>query len=143
MSFALYETPEWPASPEHLSAARQFLKSISSKEDDRPVLIVPDRDVDGLTSAGILYRVVSRILLKNRGNIKVRVQFVTKGAWIGDAAEKAAIDTAGARCHIRTAADKVMSSFWIRDHADHRLSRQMPKSSLSITIFLRCSLRTL
>ena len=96
MSTSPHETPSWPASPEHLSAARQFLASLSKKEDDRPVLILPDRDVDGLTSGGIMHRVISRILLKNR-KIDVPVQFVTKGAWIGDPLEKAEIDAINPR----------------------------------------------
>jgi hypothetical protein len=91
MSTPPYETPNWPASPEHLSAARQFLVSLSKKEDDRPVLILPDRDVDGLTSGGIIHRVVSRVLFKDR-KIEVPVQFMAKGAWIGDLSEKAGID---------------------------------------------------
>jgi len=91
-----YETPEWPASVEHLSAARQFLKSISSKTDDRPVLIVPDRDVDGLTSGGIMQRILSRVLLKDR-NVPVQTRFVPKGVSINDASEKAEIDAIGAR----------------------------------------------
>jgi len=93
---ATYETPSWPASPEHLSAARQFLKLLSSKRDDRPVLIIPDRDVDGLTSGGIMHRVVSRLLLKER-KISVPVKFITKGGWIGDPAEKAEIDAINPR----------------------------------------------
>jgi single-stranded DNA-specific DHH superfamily exonuclease len=96
MSSSTYETSNWPASPEHLSAARQFLKSLSDKQDDRPVLILPDRDVDGLTSGGIMHRVVSRILLKDR-NIDVPVRFVTKGAWIGDPSEKAEIKAVNPR----------------------------------------------
>lgn len=87
----LFETPEWPASPEHLTAARQFLKSISTKSDDRPVLILPDRDVDGLTSGGIIHHIVSRILLKDR-NVECPVRFVPKGASIADASEKAEVD---------------------------------------------------
>jgi single-stranded DNA-specific DHH superfamily exonuclease len=96
MSTSTYETPNWPASPEHLSAARQFLKSISTKSDDRPVLIVPDRDVDGLTSGGIMQRVLSRVLLKGR-NIDVQTRFVTKGSSINDSSEKAEIDAVNAR----------------------------------------------
>ena len=88
-----YESPNWPASPQHLSAARQFLTSLSKKEDNRPVLILPDRDVDGLTSGGIMHRVVSQILLKDR-KIDVPVQFVTKGAWIGDPSDPP-LETAG------------------------------------------------
>lgn len=99
MSTSPYETPNWPTSPEHLSAARQFLVSLSKKEDDRPVLILPDRDVDGLTSGGIMHRVVSRVLLKNR-KIDVPVQFATKGAWIGDPSEKAQIDAVNPRYSI-------------------------------------------
>lgn len=96
MSTSTYETPNWPASPEHLSAARQFLKSISTKSDERPVLIVPDRDVDGLTSGGIMQRVLSRVLLKGR-NIDVQTRFVTKGSSINDSSEKAEIDAVNAR----------------------------------------------
>ena len=96
MSTSPYETLNWPTSSEHLSAARQFLLSLSKKEDDRPVLILPDRDVDGLTSGGIMHRVLSRVLLKDR-KIDVPVQFITKGAWIGDHSEKAKIDAVNPR----------------------------------------------
>jgi hypothetical protein len=96
MSTSKYETPNWPASPEHLSAARQFLKSISTKPDDRPVLIIPDRDVDGLTSGGIMQRVISRVLLKER-RIDVQTRFVSKGASINDLSEKVEIDAVNAR----------------------------------------------
>ena len=96
MSTSPYEMPNWPASPEHLSAARNFLKSLSSKRDDRPVLIIPDRDVDGLTSGGIIHRVISRILVKGR-NIDVPVRFVRKGAWIGDPSEKSEIEAVNPR----------------------------------------------
>ena len=91
-----FESPEWPASPDQLTAARQFLKSISTKPDDRPVLILPDRDVDGLTSGGIMHRVVSRILLKDR-NVECFIRFVPKGANISDPSEKAEIDAVNAR----------------------------------------------
>src|SRR5271170_814880 len=96
MSIATYETPDWPASPEHLTAARQFLKSISTKPDNRPVLILPDRDVDGLTSGGIIHGIVSRIFLKDR-NVEVPVRFVPKGVSINDASEKAEIDALNPR----------------------------------------------
>ena len=92
-----FESPHWPASPEHLSSARQFLKSLSAKPDARPVLIIPDRDVDGLTSGGIMHRLVKRVLLRNR-NIDVRTRFVAKGASIHDASEKAEVDVANPRC---------------------------------------------
>jgi len=96
MSATTYETPAWPASPEHLTSARQFLKSISTKIDDRPVLICPDRDVDGLTSGGIMHRIVSRILLKDR-NVDVPVRFAPKGASINDASETTEIDAINPR----------------------------------------------
>jgi hypothetical protein len=96
MSTSPYESPIWPSPPEHLSAARQFLTSLSYKKDDRPVLILPDSDVDGLTSGGIMHRVVSRILLKDR-KIHIPVRFVTKGSWIGDPSEKAKIDAVNPR----------------------------------------------
>jgi len=93
-----YETPNWPASPEHLQAARQFLQEIKSKDDERPILIMPDRDVDGLTSGGIMQRVVSRILLKdNPFNIPVQARFVPKGVSINDPSEREAIDAVDAR----------------------------------------------
>ena len=91
MSTSPYETPDWPASPEHLSTARQFLSKIATKEDNRPILIMPDLDVDGLTSGGIMYRVITRILLKNR-NIDVLVRFIPRGVWIGDPTEKTLTD---------------------------------------------------
>lgn len=96
MSTSPFETPNWPASPSQISAARQFLKSLSGKEDDRPVLILPDRDVDELTSGGIIHRVISRILLKER-KIDVSVRFISKGAWIGDPSEKAEIEAVNPR----------------------------------------------
>lgn len=92
----VYETANWPTSPEQLSVARQFLKSVATKEDDRPVLLLPDRDVDGLTSGGIMYRVLSRALLKNR-KVDVRTRFVAKGAWIGDPSERVEIDSISPR----------------------------------------------
>jgi len=91
MATSQYETPSWPASPEHLAAARQFLQSIATKPDDRPVLIIPDRDVDGLTSGGIMQRLISRVLLKER-KVDVQTRFVAKGASIHDPSEKAEID---------------------------------------------------
>jgi hypothetical protein len=96
MSTSNYETPNWPASPEHLSAARQFLKSLSTKPDDRPILLIPDRDVDGLTSGGIIQRVLSRVLLKER-RIDIQTRFVSKGASINDLSEKVEIDAVDAR----------------------------------------------
>lgn len=96
MATSQYETPTWPASPDHLSAARQFLKSLTTKPDDRPVLIIPDRDVDGLTSGGIMQRLVSRVLLKGR-KVEVQTRFVAKGASINDASEKAEIDAVDPR----------------------------------------------
>jgi hypothetical protein len=91
MATSQYETPNWPASPEHLAAARTFLTSLSNKPDDRPVLILPDRDVDGLSSGGIMHRVITRILLKTR-KVDVPVHFIARGTWIGDASERAEID---------------------------------------------------
>jgi single-stranded DNA-specific DHH superfamily exonuclease len=92
-----FESPDWPASPEHLSWARQFLKSIGTKADDRPVLIIPDRDVDGLTSGAIIHRLVKRVLLRDR-NIDVQTRFVAKGASIHDTSEKAEVDAVNPRC---------------------------------------------
>jgi single-stranded DNA-specific DHH superfamily exonuclease len=98
MSTVSYETPNWPASREHLQASRQFLREIKSKKDERPILIVPDRDVDGLTSGGIMQRVVSRILLKdNTANVPVQVRFMPKGVSINESSEREAIDEVGAR----------------------------------------------
>jgi single-stranded DNA-specific DHH superfamily exonuclease len=91
MATSQYESPGWPASPEQLAAARQFLKSIVTKPDNRPVLIIPDRDVDGLTSGGIMQRLVARVLLRER-SVDVQTRFVAKGASIHDASEKAEID---------------------------------------------------
>ena len=104
-----YETPTWPASPEHLQAAREFLKDIKSKRDDRPVLIVPDRDVDGLTSGGIMQRIVSGVLLKdNPFNPLVQTRFVPKGVSINDPSERQEIDATGARYSVFYIADAVM-----------------------------------
>src|SRR5271169_2972437 len=111
MSTSPYETTNWPASPEHLSAARNFLISLANKTDDRPVLILPDRDVDGLTSGGIMHRVISRILIKDR-NIDILVRFVRKGAWIGDSSEKAEIEAVNPRFYRpRIELIKVMLSY--------------------------------
>ena len=69
---------------------------MATKTDDRPVLLLPDRDVDGLTSGGIMHRVVSRILLKDR-KVQVLMRFVPKGASICDASEKIEIDSLNPR----------------------------------------------
>jgi hypothetical protein len=99
MSTSQYETANWPASTQHLATAREFLSSISKKADDRPVLIIPDRDVDGLTSGAIIHRVLSRIILKNR-NIPILTQFVPKEMSVHDPSQKEEIDSTGARYYL-------------------------------------------
>jgi len=91
MSCQLYESSNWPADPAQLSDAREFLRSIAAKDDNRPVLIIPDRDVDGLTSGAIIHRVISRVILEDR-KLNVLIRFVPKGSWLGDPSEKADID---------------------------------------------------
>jgi len=140
-----YETPTWPASPDHLNAARQFLTSISSKEDDRPILIIPDRDVDGLSSGGIMQRVVSRILLKNP-EVPVRTRFVSKGAWLGDAPEKAEVDAINPRYCFHYSSSSIDSHIIVLDQGsrgspplasnaevliiDHHLSTKFPEKAV-------------
>lgn len=49
----------WPAAPEAIANAREFIKKCAESGDK--VLIVPDKDADGLSSGVILYRTLTTL----------------------------------------------------------------------------------
>ncbi|KAH8099884.1 DHH phosphoesterase [Cristinia sonorae] len=73
----------WPASDHHLQAARAFLKQ--SATANQPVLLLPDKDADGLCASLIIYRT---LLLLGLSPSLISVHFVAKGSNVHALAER-------------------------------------------------------
>ncbi|KND04201.1 uncharacterized protein SPPG_01634 [Spizellomyces punctatus DAOM BR117] len=68
----------WPADPASLRSARTFLQSLTQPDpQSKPILIVPDKDVDGLCGGAIIYRT---LLLLGVPESDIKVHFVGKGS---------------------------------------------------------------
>ena len=52
----------WPASAEALSAGRAFLRNIAQQDQQQQrVVLVPDKDADGLCAGAIIKRTLERL----------------------------------------------------------------------------------
>ncbi|TPX66249.1 hypothetical protein SpCBS45565_g04585 [Spizellomyces sp. 'palustris'] len=68
----------WPADPTSLSNARTFLQSLAQPDPQaKPILILPDKDVDGLCGGVIIYRT---FLFLGVPESNIKVHFVGKGS---------------------------------------------------------------
>jgi hypothetical protein len=134
MSTSRYESATWPAPPEQLSAAREFLSSIAEKKDRSPILLIPDRDADGLASGSMMHRVLSRVILKDR-DIPILTEWVEKGGDVTDPQHRALIESTGARYLLWIEnSHPVTSLYWIRGQVRRPHSLQLRRSSLSTTM---------
>ncbi|KZT00905.1 DHH phosphoesterase [Laetiporus sulphureus 93-53] len=82
----------WPASQEAVTAARAFLTECAHAQ--QPVLLLPDKDADGLCSGFILHRT---LLALGLAPSLLSVHFVAKGSNVHAASERAAIARHGPR----------------------------------------------
>ncbi|KAL0486902.1 hypothetical protein AKO1_001245, partial [Acrasis kona] len=74
---------EWPASSEKLEESRQFL--IDTSKSSHPVLIVPDRDADGLCASLIVMKTLQYL---GRNSSDFVIHFIQKGGTVHDEFER-------------------------------------------------------
>ena len=76
----------WPASREAMFSARNFIHEAATSNS--PVLIVPDKDADGLSSGVIIHRTLTSLGLSPD---LISVHLISKGTTIHDDPERAAM----------------------------------------------------
>ena len=84
---------DWPVSKLALHGALEFVRSLL-KEPKPKLLLVPDKDVDGLCGAMILHRTLTRKLRFSEANIVLH--FLRKGENVHDSAVKDVLEAYGA-----------------------------------------------
>ncbi|KAA8566140.1 hypothetical protein EYC84_008743 [Monilinia fructicola] len=76
----------WPAPRDHLEAAYDFIRECATAQ--KPTLIVPDKDADGLSAGVIMYRTLLKLGLNERN---LDVHLVQKGSNIHEEYERKAM----------------------------------------------------
>ena len=76
----------WPAPEDAIESARAFLRACA--EEQRCVLIAPDKDADGLSSGVIVHRTLTALGLSKE---KIQVHLLQKGMNIHDESERVAM----------------------------------------------------
>ncbi|KAL8744483.1 MAG: hypothetical protein Q9190_003282 [Brigantiaea leucoxantha] len=76
-------TVVWPAPQDAIEGAREFIRNCAASE--RKILVVPDKDADGLCSGAIVHRTLTALGLPPAS---ILVHFVEKGASVHDEAER-------------------------------------------------------
>ncbi|KAL8949905.1 MAG: hypothetical protein Q9222_004018 [Ikaeria aurantiellina] len=121
----------WPAAPEAIEKARDFLKQCAASQ--QKTLIVPDKDADGLDAGVIIYRTLVAL---GAPPSSIGVHLVRKGSSIHDDEERKAMNAKeakyiivvdqGSRPAPPVVDDPEVESLII----DHHLSDEFPKNSL-------------
>ncbi|CBQ69618.1 conserved hypothetical protein [Sporisorium reilianum SRZ2] len=70
--------PEWPAPPSKLQEATEFLQACAASPPSERILLVPDKDADGLCSGVIMYRTLVQALHIDPSRIDIHL--ITKGS---------------------------------------------------------------
>ncbi|GAK66939.1 single-stranded-DNA-specific exonuclease [Moesziomyces antarcticus] len=87
--------PEWPAPPTKLREATEFLEACAASPASDRILLLPDKDADGLCSGAIMYRTLVHAL--GISPARIDVHLMTKGAHPGASAQRQAIAHYGAK----------------------------------------------
>lgn len=126
--------PIWPAPEEALNAARSFIKQCATS--DSKVLIVPDKDADGLSSGVIIYRTLTTLGL-DKGNIDVHLH--KRGATIHQDEERQAMTAKRPAYVIVLDQGSIKAPSIVEDPAtktlilDHHLSDVFPENSTVVS----------
>ncbi|KAL8984117.1 MAG: hypothetical protein Q9177_004786 [Variospora cf. flavescens] len=121
----------WPASPGAIESARVFLKDCASSQ--QKILIVPDKDADGLDAGVIVHRTLTAL---GAAASSIDVHLVAKGNTIHDEEEREAMKKKNPKYIIvvdqgSSAGPEVIDDLAVKSLIiDHHLSDDFPKDAL-------------
>ncbi|KAL8974558.1 MAG: hypothetical protein Q9197_001208 [Variospora fuerteventurae] len=121
----------WPASPGAIESARVFLKECATSQ--QKILIVPDKDADGLDAGVIVHRTLTAL---GAAASSIDVHLVAKGNTIHDEEEREAMKKKNPKYIIvvdqgSSAAPEVIDDPAVKSLIiDHHLSDDFPKDAL-------------
>ncbi|KAI4152296.1 MAG: hypothetical protein LQ341_000729, partial [Variospora aurantia] len=124
----------WPASPGGIESARVFLKECASSQ--QKILIVPDKDADGLDAGVIVHRTLTAL---GAAASSIDVHLVAKGNTIHDEEEREAMKKKNPKYIIVVDQGSSAGPEVIDDPAvksliiDHHLSDDFPKDALVVS----------
>ncbi|GAC94717.1 hypothetical protein PHSY_002290 [Pseudozyma hubeiensis SY62] len=72
------EHPEWPAPASKMQEASEFLRACAASPPEDRILLVPDKDADGLCSGVIMYRTLTQALAIDPS--RIHIHLMTKGS---------------------------------------------------------------